>query len=86
MHDLESNISEVLELHGTPSAMLLGADRMTAGGPVTGGDRVLEFGQEILDQIQGAIDDGEIADPHAADRESTKQPDQQEQTRASAPS
>lgn len=86
MHDLEGNISDVLELHGTPSAMLLGADRMTAGGPVTGGGRVLEFGQEILDQIQGAIDDGEIADPHAADRESTKQPDQQEQTRASAPS
>lgn len=76
MHDLEGNISEVLELHGTPSAMLLGADRKTAGGPVTGGDKVLEFGQDILDQIQGAIDDGEIADPHATDAEGTDQPAQ----------
>lgn len=67
MHDLEGNVSEVFELYGTPSAVLLGADRMTAGGPVNGGDRVLEFAQEILDQIQGAIDDGELVDPHAAD-------------------
>jgi len=48
------NASQVLEAHGTPAAVLLGADGMLAGGPIAGEDSVRRFVEEILEQIHGA--------------------------------
>lgn len=49
--DPEGNVAAVFETRGVPSAMLLGADGLTAGGPVTGGDAVIEFVAEIREQL-----------------------------------
>ena len=37
-----------------PSAVLLGADGQLAGGPVNGGSAVIEFVQEIREQLAEA--------------------------------
>lgn len=65
LHDIEGNVQRVLALSGTPSAMLLGADGLTAGGPVSGGSEVIAFTEEILEQIHEAIADGELPGPGA---------------------
>ncbi|MGO1228550.1 MAG: MauE/DoxX family redox-associated membrane protein [Brachybacterium sp.] len=51
---------EALGSRGAPSAVLLGADGMLAGGPVTGGSDVIAFVQEIQEQLQAAQADGEL--------------------------
>ncbi len=58
----EGNVSRVLEAHGTPSAVLLGADGMLAGGPIGGEDSVRRFVDDILEQIHGAADEGADAE------------------------
>lgn len=74
LNDPEANVQRVFGLQGTPSAILLGADGMTAGGPVAGGGDVIEFAEEIIEQIHGAIADGELqvavdaVEPSADDR------------------
>ena len=52
--------------YGTPSAVLLGADGLLAGGPVGGGDEVREFVDDIIAQLaQAAVGPGDsVADSH----------------------
>ncbi|MGO1947175.1 MauE/DoxX family redox-associated membrane protein [Brachybacterium tyrofermentans] len=63
LHDPVFSAREALGSRGAPSAVLLGADGMLAGGPVTGGSDVIAFVQEIQEQLQGAQDDGELPIP-----------------------
>lgn len=49
--DPEGNVAAVFEARGVPSAVLLGADGLTAGGPVTGGNAVIDFVAEIREQL-----------------------------------
>ncbi len=60
LHDVRSNVQKVLDALGTPMAVLLGADGMLAGGPVTDADRVEEFSAQIIEQIQEAIAAGDL--------------------------
>lgn len=60
LHDPVFSAREALGSRGAPSAVLLGADGMLAGGPVTGGSDVIAFVQEIQEQLQGAQADGEL--------------------------
>lgn len=39
---------------GTPAAVLLGADGLLAGGPVTGEDEVSEFVEDVVDELSRA--------------------------------
>lgn len=63
LHDPDFIARTALDAHGTPSAVLLGADGLLAGGPVRGGDEVIQFVEEILEQIREAQADGELASP-----------------------
>lgn len=49
--DPENNIASVFSTRGNPSAVLLGADGLLAGGPVTGGSEVVDFVEEIRAQL-----------------------------------
>ncbi|MGP5641276.1 TlpA family protein disulfide reductase [Brachybacterium tyrofermentans] len=60
LHDLQFSAREALGARGAPSAVLLGADGMLAGGPVVGGSTVIEFVDEIWEQLQAAQADGEL--------------------------
>lgn len=66
LHDLQFIARDALagdEPLSSPSAVLLGADGLLAGGPVTGGDAVIQFVDEIVAQIALAQDDGELPRP-----------------------
>lgn len=63
LHDPVFSAREALGSRGAPSAVLLGADGLLAGGPVTGGSDVIAFVQEIQEQLQGAQADGELPVP-----------------------
>jgi hypothetical protein len=63
MHDLQFTARTALGGRSAPSAALLGADGLLAGGPVQGGSAVIEFVEEILEQLAGAQADGELAGP-----------------------
>ncbi|MEE1619715.1 TlpA family protein disulfide reductase [Brachybacterium sp. J153] len=63
LHDPDFIARTALDANGTPSAVLLGADGLLAGGPVRGGDEVIQFVEEILEQIREAQADGELASP-----------------------
>jgi len=63
LHDPVFSAREALGSRGAPSAVLLGADGMLAGGPVTGGSDVIAFVQEIQEQLQSAQADGELPIP-----------------------
>ncbi|HEX7353192.1 MauE/DoxX family redox-associated membrane protein [Brachybacterium sp.] len=63
MHDLQFTARTALGGRSAPSAVLLGADGLLAGGPVQGGSAVIEFVEEILEQLAGAQADGELAGP-----------------------
>lgn len=52
--DVEMNIATSLRSAGAPAAMLLGADGLTAGGPVFGGPAVAEFVEQVIAQIEEA--------------------------------
>ena len=55
VRDPEGNVAEVFSSPGVPTAILLGADGLTAGGPVTGGDDVVGFVGEIREQLTGLL-------------------------------
>ncbi|MCT1431748.1 hypothetical protein M3G50_13470 [Brachybacterium muris] len=54
LHDLQFTARTALGGAGAPSAVLLGADGQLAGGPVNGGSAVIEFVQEIREQLAEA--------------------------------
>ncbi|MGO1504482.1 MAG: MauE/DoxX family redox-associated membrane protein [Brachybacterium sp.] len=61
LHDLQFSARDALGGSGAPSAVLLGADGMLAGGPVRGGSGVIEFVDEIWEQLQTAQAEGELS-------------------------
>ncbi|WP_434176411.1 MauE/DoxX family redox-associated membrane protein [Brachybacterium conglomeratum] len=54
LHDLQFTARTALGGTSAPSAVLLGADGLLAGGPVNGGSAVIEFVQEIRQQLAEA--------------------------------
>lgn len=60
LHDLQFIARTALGATGAPSAVLLGADGLLAGGPVRGGSGVIEFVEEIQAQLRSARQDGEL--------------------------
>lgn len=60
LHDVQFSAREALGGRGAPSAVLLGADGLLAGGPVSGGSTVIEFVDEIWEQLQQAQAEGEL--------------------------
>jgi len=53
LHDLKGYAKESFGTGATPSAILLGADGLLAGGPVVGSVGVRRFVSEIADQLRG---------------------------------
>ncbi|MFE6995685.1 MauE/DoxX family redox-associated membrane protein [Microbacterium sp. NPDC057659] len=53
LHDPERYAQDSLGLTVTPSAVLLGADGMLAGGPVTGTEAITEFIADIYESLHG---------------------------------
>lgn len=51
MHDLQFTARSALGGRTAPSAVLLGADGQLAGGPVDGGSAVIDFVEEIQEQL-----------------------------------
>ena len=60
LHDPQFTARTVLGGRSAPSAVLLGADGQLAGGPVAGGTAVIEFVEEIREQLAEARADGEL--------------------------
>lgn len=56
LYDTEHNITRVLRMGGYPSAILLGADGLIAGGPVTGEHDVVEF----VDDVRAALSEADL--------------------------
>lgn len=56
LYDTDHNISRVLRMSGYPSAILLGADGLIAGGPVTGEHAVTEF----VDDVMAALEEADL--------------------------
>jgi hypothetical protein len=54
VHDPAHRLWDSFGVRGTPSAVLLGADGLLAGGPVTGGEHVPGFVADILAELQAA--------------------------------
>ncbi len=63
LHDLRFIARTALGASGAPSAVLLGADGLLAGGPVRGGSGVIEFVEEIQEQLRIARQEGELPVP-----------------------
>lgn len=61
LHDPQFTAREQLGSRGTPMAVLLGADGQLAGGPVAGGEQVISFVQEIIEQVDMAQRSGELS-------------------------
>ena len=57
LYDPERHLAILLEAHGSPSAVLLGADDLLAGGPVHGESDVVAFVEEIRAELTMATDD-----------------------------
>lgn len=53
LHDREGYVAESLGYRSTPSAVLLGADGLLAGGPVTGDRAVDRFFDDIYESLHG---------------------------------
>lgn len=51
LHDLEGLVRDSFDTRATPSAMLLGADGLLAGGPVVGSTAVPDLVAEIKEQL-----------------------------------
>ncbi|WP_270408251.1 MauE/DoxX family redox-associated membrane protein [Brachybacterium paraconglomeratum] len=64
LHDLQFTARTALGGTSAPSAVLLGADGQLAGGPVNGGSAVIEFVQEIREQLTEAQGDEELPSSH----------------------
>jgi Methylamine utilisation protein MauE len=54
LYDPQRFAYEALRLRGTPSAVLLGADGMLAGGPVAGHDNISTFVADVEAELAGA--------------------------------
>ncbi|MGD8215862.1 TlpA family protein disulfide reductase [Aestuariimicrobium sp. Y1814] len=54
LYDPQHRLAQLLEAHGSPSAVLFGVDDMLAGGPVTGEDAVISFVEEIRAELASA--------------------------------
>ena len=65
LHDMQSVARNALGAKSSPSAVLLGADGQLAGGPVNGGTEVIEFVQDIQEQLLEAQAGEEPAAPAA---------------------
>lgn len=65
LHDLQFTARRALGARTAPSAVLLGADGLLAGGPVDGGSAVIEFVEEIVEQLGAAQAAGELQGPSA---------------------
>lgn len=65
LHDLQFTARRALGARTAPSAVLLGADGLLAGGPVDGGSAVIEFVEEIIEQLGAAQEAGELQGPTA---------------------
>lgn len=63
MHDLQFTARSTLGGRTAPSAVLLGADGLLAGGPVDGGSAVIDFVEAIQEQLLAAPEDSEISPP-----------------------
>ena len=63
LHDPQFSAREALGGRGAPGAVLLGADGLLAGGPVSGGSAVIEFVEDIRTQLRSAQDEGELSAP-----------------------
>jgi hypothetical protein len=63
LHDLQFTARTALGATGAPSAVLLGADGQLAGGPVNGGSSVIEFVEEIQEQLAEARGGGGPSEP-----------------------
>ncbi|MGP9538139.1 TlpA family protein disulfide reductase [Brachybacterium sp. AOP43-C2-M15] len=63
LHDLQFCARTALGGRTAPGAVLMGADGKLAGGPVDGGSAVIEFVEEIQEQLAIAQREGEIAAP-----------------------
>ena len=61
MHDLQFTARSTLGGRTAPSAVLLGADGLLAGGPVDGGSAVIEFVEAIQEQLIVAPGDSETS-------------------------
>lgn len=53
LHDPDRYVAESLGYRATPSAVLLGADGLLAGGPVSGPDDVVQFIDDIYTSLHG---------------------------------
>ncbi|MFE6735673.1 MauE/DoxX family redox-associated membrane protein [Microbacterium sp. NPDC057650] len=53
LHDMERYAYDSLGIRITPSAVLLGADGMLAGGPVTGTAAITEFIADVYESLHG---------------------------------
>jgi hypothetical protein len=56
VHDPANRVSVSLGFHATPTAVLLGADGLLAGGPVTGSDAVPAFVEDVRAELAAATD------------------------------
>lgn len=63
MHDLQFTARSTLGGRTAPSAVLLGADGLLAGGPVDGGTTVIDFVEDIRTQLADAQEQGELPTP-----------------------
>lgn len=55
MQEKKGEVAQLFELHGRPSVVLLGADGLLAGGPVTGTNKVKQFVEDVREQLTGAV-------------------------------
>ena len=53
VHDPEGLVGETFDMQATPSAVLLGADGLLAGGPVVGSHAVPQLVDDILHELAG---------------------------------
>lgn len=72
LHDVNEYVRGSISDWSTPSAVLLGADGMLAGGPVTGHLAVAEFVDDIYESLHGerpprAVESADAPPPAAAD-------------------
>ena len=72
LHDLQFTARTALGGTGAPSAVLLGADGQLAGGPVNGGSAVIEFVQEIREQLAEAQEHAARLEAAAVERARTE--------------
>lgn len=53
LHDVEGYVRDSIEDWATPTAVLLGADGMLAGGPVSGAEAIDDFFDDVYESLHG---------------------------------